>query len=108
MTKGMLKEKYPTVFKGLGNLGMYQITLADKYTPIVNPPRRIPHSIKEHLRQTIDKNVQTGVLVKVDQPSDWVSNLVMVEKKDGTLQMCLDPKDLNKAIKREHYSIPIM
>ena len=24
MTKGMLKEKYPTVFKGLGNLGMYQ------------------------------------------------------------------------------------
>ena len=107
MTKGMLKEKYPTVFKGLGNLGMYHITLADTYTPIVNPPR-IPHSLKERLRQTIDKNVQTGVLVKVDQPTDWVSNLVIVEKKDGTLRMCLDPKDLNKAIKREHYSIPTM
>jgi len=56
----MLKDKYPTVFKGLGNLGMYHITLADKYTPIVNPPRRIPHSLKERLRQTIDKNACAG------------------------------------------------
>ena len=35
ITKGMLKEKYPTVFKGLSNLGMYHITFADKYTPVV-------------------------------------------------------------------------
>ena len=90
--KGMLKDKYPTVFKGLGNLGMYHITLADKYTPIVNPPRRIPNSLKGRLRQTIYKNMQTGVQDKVDQPTDWVSNLVIIEKKDGTLRMCLDPK----------------
>ena len=108
MTNGMLKEKYHTVFKGLGYLGMYYITLADTYTPIVNPPRRIPHYLKEPLRQTIDKNMETGVLVKVVQPTDWVSNVVIVEKKDGTFGMCLDPKDLNKAIKREHYSIPTM
>ena len=65
------------------------MNLPDKYTPIVNPPRRIPHSLKKRLRQTIDENVQTGVLVKVDQPTDWVSNLVIIEKKDGTLRMCL-------------------
>ena len=87
---------------------MYHITLEDKHTPIINPPRRIPHSLKEWLKQTIDKNVKSGVLVKVDQPTDWVSNLVVIEKKDGTLRMCLDPKDLNKAIKREHYNIPTM
>ena len=44
----------------------------------------------------------------MDQPTDWVSNLVSVEKKDEVLQMYLDPKDLNKANKREHYSIPTM
>jgi len=32
----------------------------------------------------------------------------VVEKKDGSLRLCLDPKDLNKAIKREHYKIPTM
>ena len=33
---------------------------------------------------------------------------MVVEKKDGSLRLCLDPKDLNKAIKREHYKIPTM
>ena len=29
--------------------------------------------------------------------------MVIVEKRDGKLRICLDPHDLNKAIKREHY-----
>ena len=44
----------------------------------------------------------------MDQPTDWVNNFIIVKRKDGTLRMCLDPKDLNKAIKREHYSIQTM
>ena len=32
--------------------------------------------------------------------------LVCVKKPDGTLGLCLDPKDLNKAIKRPHHCIP--
>ena len=86
---------------------MYHIVLEDKHTPVINPPR-IPHSLKERLKQTIDKNLKSGILVKVDQPTDWVSNLVIFEKKDGTLRMCLDSKDLNKTIKWEHYRIPTM
>ena len=29
-----------------------------------------------------------------------------MEKKDGSLRLCLDPKDLNKVIRREHFQIP--
>ena len=32
--------------------------------------------------------------------------LVIAEKKDGNLRLCLDPCDLTKVIKREHYKIP--
>ena len=38
--------------------------------------------------------------------TDWILNLVIVEKKNGSLHICLDPRDLNKAVKREHYKIP--
>ena len=106
LTKDMLKQTYPTVFKGLGTLGRYHITLQDNCTPVINPPRRVPHALKGRLQQALEKNVKLGVLKKVDQPTDWVSNLVIVEKKNGSLRLCLDPKDLNKAIKREHYRIP--
>ena len=50
--------------------------------------------------------MQCGVLKRVDQPTDWVHNLVIVEKKNGTLRLCLDPRDLNKVVKTEHYKIP--
>ena len=77
-------------------------------TSVVNPPRRVPHSLKQRLHHALDQNVKSGVLVKVDQPTDWVNNLVIVEKKNGSLRLCLDPRDLNKSIKREHYKIPTM
>ena len=32
--------------------------------------------------------------------------MVVVPKKDGKLRICLDPRDLNKAIRREHYPLP--
>ena len=66
----------------------------------------VPHSLKKQLNQTVDSNVMSGVLCKVDQPNDWVNNLVVVEKANGSLRLCLDPKDVNKAIKREHHKIP--
>ena len=37
---------------------------------------------------------------KVDQPTNWVHNLVIVEEKNGLLRLYLDPRDLNKAVKR--------
>ena len=43
--------------------------------------------------------VDLGVIVRVDEPTDWVSNYVAVEKPDGSLHVCLDPQELNKAIK---------
>ena len=106
LTKQYIKLTYRNVFTGLGSLGKYHITLCDNATPIVNPPRRVPCSLKQRLRTAIDTNVASGVLVKVDEPTDWVHNLVIVEKKNGSLRLCLDPRHLNQVIKREHYKIP--
>lgn len=47
-----------------------------------------------------------GVIRKTSKPTDWVNSLVVVEKKDGSLVLCLDPKDLNWAIRRGHFMIP--
>ena len=47
-----------------------------------------------------------GVVKPVHEPTDWVSSLVAVEKPNGKLRVCLDPRDLNKAIKRHHFKLP--
>ena len=38
------------------------------------------------------------------RPSEWVNAMVIVEKPNGKLQICLDRRTLNRAIKRQHYS----
>ncbi|RXN18696.1 Retrovirus-related Pol polyprotein from transposon 297 [Labeo rohita] len=49
-----------------------------------------------------------GVISKVSKPTPWVSSLCITEKKNGTLRVCLDPRDLNRAILRQHYNIPTL
>ena len=51
---------------------------------------------------------QKGIIAKVTQPTDWVNSLVIKEKENGKLRVCLCPVDLNKAIKRDHYPTPTL
>ena len=52
--------------------------------------------------------VELGVIEKVEEPTDWVSGIVYSRKSNGKLRICLDPKDLNTAIKRPHYPTPTL
>lgn len=47
-----------------------------------------------------------GIIRKIEEPTEWVNSLVIVEKKNGDLRLCIDPRHLNKSIKREHYKLP--
>jgi hypothetical protein len=43
-----------------------------------------------------------------DEPTDWVSNMVVATKSSSELRFCVDPNQLNKALKRERYPIPVI
>ena len=44
-----------------------------------------------------------SIICKVTEPTELVNSLVTVQKANGSLTVCLCPKDLNDAIKRPHY-----
>ena len=48
------------------------------------------------------------VIRKVDEPTDWVNSLVAEKPKSKKLCVCLDPRPLNKAIRREHFHLPTL
>ena len=64
--------------------------------------------IKDDLMNEINQMVELGVIEKVEEPTDWVSSIVYSRKSNGKLRICLDPKDLNTAIKRPHYPTPTL
>lgn len=107
MSQEQLVNENSDVFNGLGQFKEpYDIKLKPDVSPKVHPPRRVPLAIHARLKQKLDEMESTGVIRKTTKPTDWVNSLVVVEKKDKSLRLCLDPKDLNLAIKREHYMIP--
>ena len=63
---------------------------------------------QEQIECTLDDMVTKGVIVPVFQPTEWVSSLTYPCKPDGSLHICLDPKDLKKAIVKEHYKTPTL
>ncbi|GBN42352.1 Transposon Ty3-I Gag-Pol polyprotein, partial [Araneus ventricosus] len=101
-------KMYNDVFTGtLGKLVYtYDIKLADNAVPRISAPRVIPVSLKEKVKAEIDKMVTNGVLEKVTEPTDWVHPIVVVQKPNKEVRICMDPRGLNKYIKREHYPIP--
>ena len=73
---------------------------------MVTPVRKIPLALKVKLEKQLKRMVDLDIIESVQKPTDWVNELVLVEKPNGKLRVCLDPRPLNKAIKREHLHLP--
>ena len=86
--------------------GEHQIVTDPSVSPVVHAPRKVPIALLPKLRVALDDMERDGIIVKCDKPTDWMSSLLIVEKKIGSPRLCLDPRDLNKAIKREHLVVP--
>src|SRR4029434_2189831 len=75
-------------------------------TPKVHPPRIIPVTLREKLKTELNRMERMKVIVKIEEPTQWVNPIVIVEKPNGKLRICLDPRDLNTAVMREHHQLP--
>ena len=76
--------------------------------PVVHPPRRVPVALKSLLKDELRKLQEMKIIVPITGPTPWVSSMVTVKKPNGQLRICLDPKDLNRVVKRSHYPLPAM
>ena len=52
--------------------------------------------------------VKKGILSQVEKPTGWASQFVVCQKKSGKMRICIDPKPLNEALKREHYHLQVL
>ena len=101
-------HKYRDVFEGLGCLpGDYHIEIDPTVLLVQHAPRRAPVALKAKLKEKITELERKGIITRVDEPTAWISSLVAV-LKPGKIRVCIDPRDLNKAIQRPKYQIPTL
>ena len=102
--KQEILKLYPEVFTGLGRLDPpYHMQLEENLTPVIHAPRKISVSLRSKIKKELYGMEAAGVIENMEEPTKWVNSLMVVENSDGSLQLYLDTRDLNKVIKREHF-----
>ena len=104
-----LKWVFLASFNTIGNMsGTYTIRTNPSITPGQHSCRKVSIEYRDQIECTLNEMVKKGVNVSVSQHTEWLSSLTYPCKPDGTLHICLNPKDLNKAIVKEHYKTPTL
>lgn len=102
-----LKQQYPEQFQGIGKFKKeYQLRLVENAKPVLHAPRKAPIQLREKIQEELKRMVDLDVIRPVNEPTDWVSSITYVTKADGSLRICLDPRDVNLALKRGQHHTP--
>ena len=101
----MLVDQNSDVMEGLGQLKRheYDIWLSGGYESAQNPPRNVPYAKRDAVRAELQRMCELKVITPVKEPTEWINSMAIAYKADGSLRICIDPADLNRAIRREHY-----
>ena len=103
-------SKYERVFGDLPlrrppNTGVEHIIELEIGTqPIKMNPHRNLKRIRDEIDEAIKEILELGLIRPISSP--YASSVVMVNKKDGTLRMCIDFRALNKKTVKNRYPIP--
>jgi anti-sigma28 factor (negative regulator of flagellin synthesis) len=82
------------------------LQMKDGARPKILAPRRLPLAIREKTKMELDRMVQLGVISPVNEPREWCHQMVVADKPNGAVRVCLDPRLLNQFIRREEFQIP--
>ena len=83
-----LVNKFDGIFKGLGTIKVNaKIYINDKISPVIDPPRRIPHAVANEVKDELDRMVKIGVIVPQNEPTPWVNSITVVRKPEQNLQL---------------------
>ena len=88
---------------GRAALSAHKIELYN-YTPLAQKPRRIPDPITEQVEQ----QCQELNLLDIIEPSKspWSAPIVPIKKKDGTIRLCVDYRQLNRVTIPDKHPMP--
>ena len=110
ITKEDVLQRYTCVFRPgrrepLGS--PLHIEMDPDVTPVHAPRRRVPVAKLDRVNDELKRLCDDGIIKPVTEPTEWLSNILVKEKPNGKLRICIDPSQtINKAIKRPIYTIP--
>ena len=83
----------------------HHLNVNSSVTPKKQPPQRLSKEHANVVRDEVMKLKKAGDIKEVFYP-EWLANTVVVKKKSGKWQVCVDFTDLNKACPKDPFLMP--
>ena len=105
ISKDYVLNTFKDVFDGIGTLpgGDYHLRLKPDAKPVQHAPRQVPEKKKAAYKAELERLTHEGIIKKEDGHTPWINSIVPAVKPDGSIRLCLDPKDLNRSLERNAY-----
>ena len=83
----------------------HHLNVNPSVTPKKQPSRRSSKEYSDAVKDEVTRLKQAGAIKEVFY-LEWLANTVVVKKKSGKWQVCVDFTDLNKACPKDPFPIP--
>ena len=82
------------------------ISLRDNITPhSEHTPSRIAFPLMEKSKREIERMELEDIIERVTKSTNWCAGTAPVQEKKGDVRICVDLKNLNQSVRREHYPL---
>ncbi|CAJ2645601.1 unnamed protein product [Trifolium pratense] len=88
------------------NLVEHRLPLRPDKKPVKQLPRRFAPEIMTKIKAKIERLLKCK-FIRTARYVEWLANIVPVIKKNGSLRVCIDFRDLNNATPKDEYSMPV-
>ena len=100
--------RYSKIVKGLGKTNWTNTTVL---YPDANPfalsvPRRVPLPLMGKVKAELTRMEKLGVISRIDEPTEWCPDMVVVPKSSGQVRICIYFTTVNMSVKRDNCPLP--
>ena len=89
------------------NTCTHHIYIEEGSHPIQHLQHRLNPTLHDIVKEELQKLLNVGLIYPI-LDSRWVSPLVFIPKKNGKWCICVDYRAINKATKKDHFSLPFI
>ncbi|XP_072064413.1 uncharacterized protein [Arachis hypogaea] len=84
----------------------HRLALKPNAQPVKQTPRQFAPEFNIKIKEEIERLIKAK-FIRTARYVEWVSDIVLVMKKNGKLRVCIDFRDLNNATPKDEYCMPI-
>ena len=111
LRKRLIRDNLEAFAGSPTNLGRTSVVLhsinTDEAKLVRHKLRPIPFARRQYLEQNVEKLMSVGAVSRANPGAcPYASKTVIAPKKDDTMRMCVDYRDMNSQTEKDSYQLP--